>query len=121
MKKVKVFLIVALIALLLGGCSQKITQGEVINKEFIAEHTEVRVIPVVTSNGKSTSTTLIPYVYHYPDTYKITIKDYDAEQKELTATYRVTKFVYDSIDYGDEFIFNKDYEPTEPEYTREKE
>ncbi len=57
--------------------------------------------------------------YHYSDTYKITIRDY-IDNEEQTETYRVTKEVYDSVDIGDEFIYNEEFEPNEPEYTREK-
>ena len=120
MKKIKIAFAILLVILLFSGCSNKITQGEVTEKEFVPEHTQVQIIPLVTTDGESTSTILIPYVYHYPDTYKITIRAYDDDQNELTATYRVTKNVYDSVNEGDEFIYDKSYTPEEPEYTRKK-
>lgn len=99
--------------------SKNITEGEVINKNFTPAHSETSMLPIVTTDGKNISTIIVPYVYHYSDTYKITIRDY-IDNEEQTETYRVTKEVYDSVDIGDEFIYNEEFEPNEPEYTREK-
>lgn len=107
--------------ILLSGCSNKITSGEVIDKTFTPAHTETRLIPVVRSNGKHSYTTLVPYIYHYPDTWKITIRDFDDNGNELTETFRVTEDVYNSVDIEDEFVYDEDFEPNEPEYTRERE
>lgn len=96
-----------------------IIEGEVINKNFNPAHSETTMLPIVTTDGENISTIIMPYVYHYPNTYKITIRNYIAN-KEQTATYRVTKEVYDSVNIGDEFIYTEEYEPNEPEYIREK-
>lgn len=62
-------LAILLIALVfLAGCSKQITSGEVIGKEFEPAHIEVRMIPVVRTDGKTSHTTLQPYTYYYPDT-----------------------------------------------------
>lgn len=119
MKKIKIFFSILLIALVLCGCSQKLTQGEVIEKKFTPAHSEVMIIPMVTTDGKNTSITNVLYIYYYSDTYKITIRDY-IDNEEQTATYRVTQEVYDSVDVGNEFIYSEEYEPDEPEYTREE-
>ena len=119
MKKIKVILSILIVALVLSSCSLYLTQGEVIEKEFIPAHSETTMLPIVITDGENISTIIMPYVYHYSDTYKITIRDY-IDNEEQTATYRVTKEVYDSVNIGDEFIYNKEYEPNEPEYTREK-
>lgn len=106
---------------MLTGCSDKLTEGEVINKEFKEAHTQVMVIPVVHSNGKSTWTQMIPYIYYYPDTWEITIQKWDEENQEmLKATWRVTEDVYNMVNIGDEFVYDEDMEPEEPEYTRER-
>lgn len=115
-----VILLISLFLNILDFFSSKdITEGSVVNKEFSPAHSETVTIPRIISNGKTCSTVIVPYVYHYSDTYKITIRDY-IDNEEQTATYRVTKEVYDSVNIGDEFIYNKEYEPNEPEYTREK-
>jgi hypothetical protein len=120
-KVVSCLLAISLCLVLLSGCQNSITQGEVIEKEFTPSHTRIMVIPVVHSNGKTSYTTLVPFTYFYPDTWKITIQSYDEEKGEnLTATYRVTENVYDSVKIGDEFVYDENMEPDEPEYTRER-
>ena len=89
------------------GCTPKITQGEVVDKQFEPAHTVIRIIP-------------LPYVYHYPDTYRITITALDEDGNRQKATYRVTKEVFETVQIGDEFIYTKDMEPSEPEYRREE-
>lgn len=105
----------------ISGCTQnKITSGEVIDKEFTPAHSKTRMVPVTTFNGKTSSTILVPYVYHYSDNWEITIRDYNEENNELTATYRVTEDIYNSVDIGDEFVYQEDFEPDAPEYTGER-
>lgn len=116
-------LVVLSVILLLGlsGCSGKITSGEVVKKSFTPAHNEVRVIPVVVSNGKTCITRVVPYTYHYSDCWEITIAAWDEEEKKMqTATYRVNEGVYESVEIGDEFVYKKDMKPIEPEYTRER-
>jgi hypothetical protein len=106
---------------LLVGCGERITSGEVIDKKYTKAYTQVRMIPLVMSNGKTTTTTIIPYIYRYPDRWEITIQQYDTgDGVRVTATYRVTQEVYDAVNLHDEFVYNKDMEPKEPEYTRER-
>ena len=119
--KVRKWIASALLLLVLTGCAGPITDGEVVKKEFDPAHTVVRMIPVVRSNGKTTSTTIIPYFYHYPDRWYIKIQQYDAKNGKMrTATYRVIEDVYNSVCVGAEFVYDKDMKPEEPEYTRER-
>lgn len=122
MKKA-IFSLVALMVtfIIFAGCTPVLTKGEVVKKEFTPAHMEVRVIPYVISNGDTLTTHLIPYVFNYPDRFDVTIQDWDeAEGKMRTATYRVTEYVYNAVDIGDEFAYDTDYEPDYPEYTRER-
>lgn len=123
MNKIKIAsLIITLIILLLTltGCTSKISSGEVYQKEFKEAHNEVRMIPVITSNGKTTYTRMIPYIYHYPDRYIIYIKKFE-DNKWKTASYYTTKEVYESINIEDQFEYVEDRDLTEEPYTREKE
>ena len=114
-------LLISIFVCILTGCSNQITQGEVVGKEFKEAHTQIMMIPIIHSNGKTTSTQIIPYIYYYPDTWKITIQKWDEDNKEmLQATWRVTKDVYDVVNIGDEFVYEDDMQPEEPEYTRER-
>lgn len=106
--------------LILSGCSSKITEGEVYEKEYKEAHTSVAVVPITTYNGKTSSVHMIPYVYRYPDRYIIKIKKFeDNEWKQ--ADYYVPKDVYDGINVGDQFEYVEGRDLTEEPYTRERE
>lgn len=110
-----------LFLLLLTGCGAEITEGEVIQKEFTPAHTQLRMVPVVRSDGRTPHTTMLPYVYFYSDKWTITIRAYSEDGEEIRETFRVSEQVYDETELGSEFIYTDDMEPDEPEYTREKE
>ena len=74
MKKAIAIILAAIISLSLLGCASKITSGEVINKSYTEAHTQMMLIPVVISNGKTMSTILVPYIYHYSDRWDVTIQ-----------------------------------------------
>lgn len=106
---------------LLCSCSNKITQGEVIEKTYTPAHSEITIVPFITSNGKTSTVRVVPFVYYYSDKWEIKIQKWNEESKEMqTAVFRVTKEVYDDIDIGSEFIYKEDMEPDDPEYTRQK-
>jgi hypothetical protein len=108
----------ALLLVLLSGCSRKITSGEVIEKSFTPAHSSVMMIPVVRTIGKVTSTTIIPYVYHYSDRYIVKISGYNKDGERDTASYRVEKAVFETVELGDEFEYVDEMKPDYPEYTR---
>ena len=120
---VKKRLIIAIFSLLLlfSGCGKSITEGEVIEKNFTPEYTSHMLMPLVISDGKSCSTILVPYTYYYADKWTITIRNYSDEGDELTETFRVTEDVYNSVEIGSEFVYKEDFEPSTPEYKRERE
>lgn len=105
----------------LCGCSGKITSGEVVEKWYTPAHTETRLVPLTIYNGKTSTIIMIPYVYHYNDTWNIKIQAWDESEKEMqTAIYRVPEEVYNAVSVGGQFEYKKDMEPSEPEYTRNK-
>lgn len=109
-----------IVMFLLCGCSDEITQGEVIEKNYSPAHTKIITMPVVISGGKTSNITLVPFKYYYSDKWEITIQQWNEESKEIqTAVFRVTKEVYDGIEIGSEFIYKEDMEPNYPEYTRQ--
>lgn len=76
---------------------------------------------MVHTDGKTSYTTLIPYVYSYSDSYEIDIRDYNEEKKEYdTATYYVTEEVYNQCEIGSIFKYEKDRDFTEIPHTRKK-
>lgn len=113
--------IVIIIGICFSGCSEKITEGTVYKRNFVAEHTETMMIPIVHSTGKTSFTTIIPMIRTYPDEYIISIKKYDTDSKDWeTADYYVSQEVYDKVKVGDYYVFDdKDGTADEP-YTQEE-
>ena len=107
-------------AVLLSGCASSITSGEVYRKEYIPEHTSMTMMPVVTYNGKTTTTTLVPYTIHYNDRYVIYIKAFDGE-KWQTEDFYVSPEVYDAVQIGDIFDYDDTCgDLTDEPYTKQR-
>lgn len=95
MKRIKIAAVAAL-ALMLTACGQKVTAGEVTDKQFTAEHVSTYTYFIHT--GK----TSIPMIRHIrvPDCWAIEITGIvDGEEK--SSTYEVTEEVYNSLEIGD--------------------
>jgi hypothetical protein len=107
MKKIIGALICILLVVSLCGCSNAITEGEVYEKEYREAHTTVMMLPLVISNGKTTTTTMMPYFVHYPDRYVIFIKAYQDEEWK-TEDFYVSKEIYESINIGDMFLYDEE-------------
>ena len=120
MKKIIGALICIFLVVSLCGCSNVITEGEVYEKEYREAHTTVMMLPLVISNGKTTKTTMIPFLVHYPDRYVIFIKAYQDEEWK-TEDFYVSKEVYDSINIGDMFLYDEERGDLQDEpYTKER-
>jgi hypothetical protein len=120
MKKAGYIFILLILIMALGGCSNVMTEGEVYDKEFREEYTTIMTLPLVITNGKTTSTILVPYVIHYPDRYVIHIKAFIGNEW-VTEDFYVSESVYDSVNIGDMFVFDGDRGDLSDEpYTKEK-
>ena len=109
-----------LLMFLLCSCGHKLTEGEVYGKEFMPARTQVVLIPFVRSNGKTTTTTIIPYVYRYPDRWLIKIREPKGDGTYITDEYYTSKEVYDSVNIGDTFSYDPDRDYENEPYTRER-
>ena len=102
------------------GCGNMITHGEVYEKEHREAFTTVMMLPLTIYTGKTSTTTIIPYVVHYPERYVILIKDFDGENW-VTEDFYVIKEVFDQIHIGDMFEYNKSRgDLTNEPYTKTK-
>ena len=102
------------------SCGNKITEGEVHEKEYREEFTTIMSFPLVISNGKTTTTTIIPYVVHYPERYVIHIKAFQ-DGEWVTEDFYVSKDVYDTINVGDMFEYDEERGDLQDEpYTKER-
>ncbi len=107
--------------LLISGCGNKLREGEVCGKEFREAYTTTRLMPLTISNGKTTTTTLIPYIVRYPDRWSVTIKAYNEDNREWeTATYWVAKEVFDAVNIGEQFEYDAETCLDDEPYTRER-
>lgn len=104
MKK-KIATIVLALSMLLGGCGQKLAEGVIYEMEFLPECTQIVLVPIIHTDGKTSYTTLTPIVQYFPDRWKICIrsleksKDGDYE----TEIYYTTEKVYNEYSVGDVF------------------
>ena len=93
-------MIICLIAILVS-CSGGIKEGEIFSKEFTPAHTAILLMPVVVSNGKTCTTTMVPMCFYYPDSYSVAIKNYNREAKKKdTRIVYIEKQVYDKVNIG---------------------
>lgn len=105
----KIIFVLFACLILLTGCSQEITEGEIYEKEFLPAETRTIILPMIHTNGKSSYTTYVPVTHHYPDRWRISIKsiekngdgDYD------TAEYYTTEEVFNSCEVGDMFSYDE--------------
>lgn len=120
MKKIILLALCLIMLLSLCGCSDKITEGEVYEKEYREAHTSLMMLPLVMSNGKTTTTTIVPYIVYYPDRYVIHIRAF-VDNEWVTEDFYVSEEVYNSINIGDMFVFDEDRgDLTEEPYTKER-
>lgn len=120
MKKIVAVLVCFCCLFFLCGCSNAITEGEVCEKEYREAHTQVMILPLIISNGKTISTIMVPYFVHYPDRYVIFIKAYQDEEWK-TEDFYVSKEVYDSTNIGDMFLYDEERGDLQDEpYTKER-
>lgn len=111
--------------LMLCGCGGSLaddttlTEGEVYGKRFVEAHSETKLLPLIQTNGKITTTTIIPYNRYYPDTYEIYIRDYQ-DGEWLRAVYYVPEDVYNIVNVGDMFEYVVGRDLTERPYTQER-
>lgn len=119
-KRLSVMFCAVFILIFLVSCGHKLTEGEVYEKEFKPQTTQVRFIPIVRSNGKTTTTTIIPYVYRYPDRWIIRIREPNGDGTYITDEYYTSEEVYDSVNIGDTFSYDPERDFENEPYTRER-
>lgn len=119
MKKICIAILLVFI-LFLSACSPKITSGEVYDKEYREAFVTVSVYPVVTYNGKTSTTTMVPYTVYYPERWVIFIKSFE-DGEWITEDFYVSEAVYNSIRIGDMFEYDENRgDLTDEPHTKEK-
>lgn len=120
MKKLGLIVLCVFMMFSFYGCCNQITEGEIYKKEYREEHNTVMMLPLVRSNGKTTSTVFVPYFIHYPERYVIYIRAYQNEEW-VTEDFYVSKEVYNTVNIGDMFLYDEDRGDLKDEpYTKER-
>lgn len=95
------YLALILTMLVIFGCA-RITDGEVYEKKVILAHTEMILIPIIISSGKSTTTVLVPYWFWYPEQYRVCIRKVDKNTGDYdTRSIYLTKEKFNTVTNGD--------------------
>ena len=119
MKKISIAILLVFV-LFLSACSPKITSGEVYDKEYREAFTTVSFYPLIISNGKTTTTTMVPYTVYYPERLAIFIKSFE-DGEWITEDFYVSEAVYNSINIGDMFECDENRgDLTDEPYIKEK-
>ena len=106
-KQIKAVLFILALSYLLVGCD-KITEGEVYDKQYNAAETKMVMTTIITTDSKGNmSSNLVPMWFYYPEHYDILIKKYNSQTDEYNkATYYVEKDVYEATNIGDWFVYD---------------
>lgn len=119
MKKICIAILLVFV-LFLSACSPKITSGEVYDKEYREAFATVSIYPVVTYNGKTSTTTYVPYTIYYPERWVIFIRSFE-DGEWITEDFYVSEAVYNSINIGDMFEYDENRgDLTDEPHTKEK-
>ena len=83
----------------LYGCTgSRIAMGEVYNKQHEPEEDCVVMIPIVSSNGKTSITTMIPTVVHDDEDWILCIRKWNEEEQRFdTNRLFVTRELYEQV------------------------
>lgn len=95
-KSIPVILVILVILATLISCKEAIKEGEVYATEFHPSHVSIIMMPVVRTVGKSTSVSMVPIPFFYPDSWSVSFKAFDEkENKWRERTVYVSKEVFD--------------------------
>jgi hypothetical protein len=96
-------LTILLLLLITYSCKPPITEGIIIDKYYEPNHTYITVLPIVTTNGKTTSTIMIPYVIYDNEDYCVKVRGINIDNDTIINTLYLSKSQYDTLNIN-EFI-----------------
>lgn len=108
-KRIKAMILVLILSAMFSGCGNKITEGQIYEKEFVPAHTEIVLIPMAFPGGKTVKTRLMPQIRSYSDTWYIRIQstEVDEDGKREKAEYSVTEEIFNQYEVGDFYSHEK--------------
>jgi len=98
-----IVMVIAIATAGLFGCyNQKPVEGLITAKKFEPEHTELVMLPVVSTDANGNTTTTIQQFWFFePDRYVLTIEPYDKDGNALKPVkVMVNQAVFDAVEEG---------------------
>ena len=87
---------------ILLGCNH-LEEGTVVNKHYEPMEKNLIIMPLVTSNGKTTTTIMMPYLVTDNEDYVLHIKGIH-KGEEVTEKVYTSKGCYESMKNGDKWV-----------------
>jgi hypothetical protein len=112
------FVILAFMVLLYG-CGQQLTEGEIIDKRHEPANDVLMFIPVAMSCGKNCTTTmLIPYWVHDDEDWVLSVKGQTKDGDTITEDWYVTEQEYSAAPIGRRESFNENTASKDDEHVK---
>lgn len=92
------------------------TEGTVVEKEFIAAHTVHTHITMTSKVGNTTSIRMIPVIHHYDDDWTITVEGYNRKGDLKQRTFHIDEKTYNKIEVGDHYVYDEEKDSLEAPY-----
>ena len=112
--------VVCLLTLFVASCQSRISEGTISKLEHKEAHSQFMLLPITTTDGKSTTTIFTHYWLHYPDRWAVTIEAFQ-DDKWKSATYYVSQDVFAALEVGQMFQYDPDRDFDREPVTKEKE
>lgn len=79
-----------------------ITEGEIVELNHEDAYSQLIMIPITISNGKTSTTMMQPTYVYYPEMFEVVIRD--GEKRE---DFYLEQSVFENLNIGDRFRFDK--------------
>lgn len=101
MKRFLFVVFVIMVAVFLISCEPKIKEGEVYDKNNTPAHSMMIMMPIVHTTGKTTTTTIIPMWFYYPESWSISYRAFNTKTNKWdNATVWVDRDIYNQVTIG---------------------
>jgi len=106
MKKFVAVFFGLVLALSLSACGSKVYEGQVINKQNTPASSYV-TMQCASYNSQGVCTVNMPITHHIPEKWSIEIMGTNTDGEKDTTVYRISRDLYEQIDYGDQVKFDE--------------
>lgn len=86
---------------LLSCDNRELRYGNVADKEYRPEHTDLILIPMFIPTGKTSTMIMIPYVFKHNESWAIHVSGVSTGGDSMTKTFYIDKKAYDTSKVGD--------------------